>query len=133
MQIARYSGLMRVVALVLAALALAAVSAAAAARSVPSAGLRGVVMRGPITPVCKEGDPCDAPAAGVLLRFTRTGMAPARVRTGPAGGYAIRLRPGTYTVTAPEARPWMLLTPSRVRVPEGRIARVDFHLDTGIQ
>lgn len=91
-------------------------------------------MRGPITPVCIEEQPCDAPAAGIVLRFSRAGTVVARVTTGPAGGYRVRLRPGTYTATTSVERTiGSGLTPKTVRVPRGRFARVDFHLDTGIQ
>lgn len=123
---------MRVGAVMLAALALSS-AAATAAQSAPVSGLRGVVMRGPTKPVCFEGEPCDAPAPGVTLRFSRAGTTVAQVKTGPAGGYFVRLRAGMYTVTMPAARPWTELTPRRVLVPVGRIARVDFHLGTGIQ
>jgi hypothetical protein len=122
---------MRVVAITLAALALA--SAGAAAPSGLASGLRGVVMRGPIKPVCFEGEPCEEPAAGVTLRFTRAGTVVARVKTGPAGDYTVRLRPGVYTVAVLPFRLGTALTPRRVRVPERRLARIDFHLDTGIQ
>lgn len=88
-------------------------------------------MRGPTKPVCD--DRCDEPAAGLILRFKRDGVVVARVTTGSAGGYRVRLRPGRYGVTTPNMRPSMSLTPSVVRVPKGRIARVNFHLDTGIQ
>lgn len=122
---------MRVVAVTLAALALA--SAGAASPSSLASGLRGVVMRGPTSPVCFEGEPCEEPAAGVTLRFSRAGALVARVKTGPAGGYTVRLRPGVYAVTVLPFRVGMGLTPRRVRVPESRLARIDFHLDTGIQ
>ena len=67
------------------------------------------------------------------LRFSRAGALVARVKTGPAGGYTVRMRPGVYTVTVLPFRVGMALTPRRVRVPESRLARIDFHLDTGIQ
>jgi len=97
-----------------------------------TSGLRGVVMRGPIRPVC-DG-PCEEPARGVVLRFKRGDVVVARVTTGSAGGYKVKLRPGRYAVTTPSRpRVGTGLTPRFVRVPIGRVARVDFHLDTGIQ
>ena len=33
--------------------------------------LRGIVMRGPIRPVCD--DPCEEPAAGIVVRFSQGG------------------------------------------------------------
>jgi hypothetical protein len=96
-------------------------------------GLHGVVMRGPTKPVCMESEPCEEPAAGVVLQFKRAGRLMAEVKTGRVGTYTVKLRPGTYTVTAPQRRIGTGLTPRVVRVREGRLGRVNFHLDTGIQ
>jgi len=123
----------RVAALTMVVLALGSGLADAAASEVVASGIRGVVMRGPIKPVCGDNDPCEEPAAGVVLRFSRGGVVVARVTTGRAGGYRVKLRPGRYGVTTRKRRPGMDLTPSVIRVPKGRMARVDFHLDTGIQ
>jgi hypothetical protein len=123
----------RVVAASVVALVLGSGLAGAANQTVVTSGLRGVVIRGPIKPVCDESDPCEEPAAGIVLRFKRDGVIVARVRTGSAGGYRVKLRPGRYGVTTPTRRPGIGLTPAVVRVPKGRVARVDFHLDTGIQ
>jgi hypothetical protein len=125
---------MRVVALMLAALAFGSVLAGAATPSRPTSGLRGVVMRGPIKPVCSENEPCEEPAAGVLLRFNQGGRLVAKVTTGSAGRYRVMLRAGRYAVTTPSRRRVGTgLTPRLVEVPKGRIRRVNFHLDTGIQ
>jgi hypothetical protein len=124
---------MRIVALTLAALAIASAAVAEAASRSLASGLRGVVMRGPTKPICRDTEPCEAPAAGVVLRFARSGTVVARVRTNRAGTYRVLLRPGRYTVTTPQRGIGTGLTPRVVRVPAGRIARVDFHLDTGIQ
>lgn len=125
---------MRVVAVILAALAFGSTVAGAAAPSRLTSGLRGVVMRGPTEPICRDGDPCEEPAPGVVLRFSKNGRLVARVVTGPAGGYRVKLRPGRYAVTTiPSRRVGTQLTPRFVRVPSGRVARVDFHIDTGIQ
>jgi len=122
---------MRVVALMLAALAFGSTVAGAATPPRLTSGLRGVVMRGPTKPICD--DTCEEPAAGVVLRFKRANVLVARVVTGRAGGYRVKLRPGGYAVTTPTRRPGTGLTPRFVRVPTGRVARVDFHLDTGLQ
>jgi hypothetical protein len=124
---------MRVVAVTLAALAVGSTVAGAATTPRLTSGLRGVVMRGPTKPVCKDTEPCEAPAVGVVLQFSQGDRIVARVRTGSAGGYRVRLRRGSYAVTTQSRRPGRGLTPRTVRVPKGRIARVDFHLDTGIQ
>jgi hypothetical protein len=125
---------MRVVAVTVAALAVGTTVGGAATPPRITSGLRGVVMRGPTSPVCFETEPCEEPAAGVVLQFRRSGTLVARARAGPAGGYSVRLRPGLYAVrTGQVAHIGTGLTPDVVRVPRGRLARVVFHIDTGIQ
>jgi hypothetical protein len=124
---------MRIVAVTLATLVFGSGIAGAAASSGVTSGLRGVVMRSPTKPICGEAEPCEEPAAGVVLRFSKGGRLVARVTTGRAGGYRVKLRPGRYVVTTPNRGPGTGLTPRFVRVPTGRVARVDFHLDTGLQ
>lgn len=124
---------MRLVTLMLAALAFGSALAGAATPRSLTSGLRGVVMRGPTEPVCRDTEPCEEPAAGVVLRFKQGDRLVARVTTGSAGGYRVKLRPGRYAVTTPGRGPGRGLTPRSVRVPIGRIARVVFHLDTGLQ
>jgi hypothetical protein len=99
----------------------------------PASGLRGLVLKGPTAPVCRTDDPCEEPARRILLRFTRAGKVVAEVKTTSTGRYSVRLRAGSYGVKAPGYRIGTGLTPRVVQVPRGRIARVDFHLDTGIQ
>src|SRR4051812_47139595 len=66
-------------------------------------GIRGLVTRGPITPVCQEGVPCSAPAKHLKITFVRAGVAKSVV-TGSNGRYSILLAPGTYAVRFPTAR-----------------------------
>jgi hypothetical protein len=100
----------------------------------PKSGLYGVVMRGPITPVCRIGKPCSAPANGVVIVFARYGRVAARVRTGIGGRYRVSLAAGRYTVRLP-VRPAIGrgLEPPSVLVRAGRYVRADFALDTGIR
>jgi hypothetical protein len=120
-------------ALVIASAGLALASAfAGAADSRTASGLRGVVMRGPTTPVCHD-DTCEAPAKGLVLQFRRNGLVKAQVKTSQTGRYLVKLRPGRYAVTTPRLRPGQRLTPELVRVPRGRVGRVDLHLETGVQ
>ena len=44
-----------------------AASSAGAASGTTSSGLRGLVTRGPIVPVCAAGQPCSEPAKNVTL------------------------------------------------------------------
>ena len=89
-------------------------------------------MRDSASPVCRDDD-CVVPAADVVLVFSRGGKIVARTTTGPRGGYRIRLRPGRYAVTTAKRTVGVGLTPRTAVVPRGRVARVDFHLDSGRQ
>jgi hypothetical protein len=96
--------------------------------------LHGVVMRGPIAPVCRAGMPCNEPASGAVLLFSREGRVAARIRIGATGRYTVRLAAGTYLVrqeTAP--RIGFGIRPDRVRVVRGTSTRADFFIDTGIR
>ena len=129
---AKLPPVVRVVALMLAALAFASALAGAATGTRLKSGLHGVVMRGPTEPVCRT-EPCEEPAVGVVLQFWQYGRLAAQVKTGNAGRYTVRLRRGRYAVKPLRRGPGTGLTPRTVRVPAARLARVDFHLDTGIQ
>jgi len=123
---------MRIAVVGLVALASAFAVVGEARTSTASSGLHGVVMRGPTKPVCRD-DPCEEPAAGVVLRFTRNGRLVAAATTNQAGRYFVRLAPGSYVVTTPRRRVGTGLTPRLVRAHKGQISVVNFHLDTGIQ
>ena len=93
--------------------------------------LHGQVMRGPIAPICRDGQPCYEPAAGVRLSFSRAGKT-TNVMTDAKGFYRLRLQPGAYTVRTNQrfgTRP----QPGRVSVVAGHARRVNFLIDTGIR
>ena len=116
-------------------LAIAAVLAAsaAAAATTPTSGLRGIVVRGPVTPVCRVDRPCDEPAAHYTLVFSRASRIVARTRTGADGRFRIALHPGRYVVRTTRTGFERRVTPDRVTVPTRRYARVTFRIDTGIR
>ena len=103
-----------------------AVPASAGTRS----GLRGVVTRTPVSPVCSAEIKCSAPAKGVELAFVRRGHT-WKATTDANGRYRILLRPGIYTVEVTtgihEPKSW------RVTVLRGIVAVHDFTIDTGIR
>jgi hypothetical protein len=106
--------------------------AVGASASSSSSGLHGTVRRAPITPVCRVGIPCDAPAPGVVLTFSRTGVV-RKVRTDQTGAYRIALPPGVYSVTT-SLRPFgRTPRPARVHVRAGHWDKIAFAIDTGIR
>ncbi len=74
--------------------------------------LHGTVTRGPITPVCEVGTPCEGPAAHIALLFTRAGKT-TKTTTGPGGGYRIRLAAGRTPCARTRSR--SARSPSRAR------------------
>jgi hypothetical protein len=104
----------------------------AATASPRAAGLHGFVRKGPLTPVCYAGVPCDGPAANVLLVFTRADGHTVRTRTRETGFYRVAVPPGSYRVTAVVSRP-QTFEQRAVRAREGLDGRLDFHIDTGRQ
>jgi hypothetical protein len=107
---------------------------AGAQAATPRGTLTGVVMRGPVTPMCALEQPCDEPAANVTLLFTRNGSVLGRTVTNANGHYRVRLPAGGYLVRRPSAAaPDRKLDPNRVRVFKAQTTRVDFSIDTGIR
>jgi hypothetical protein len=106
-----------------------------AAAASPPTGLTGTVVRGPVTPVCRVGEPCEAPATNVELFFARQGAARlVRATTDAAGRYRVALPAGVYTVTTgTRAAIGGRIDPAHVHVRAGRVDRIDFSIDTGIR
>lgn len=94
--------------------------------------LHGTVTRGPITPVCQVGVPCDGPAAHVTLFFTRAGKRTS-TSTDAQGHYRLTLRAGLYTVRTSQKVFERTPKPDTVRVVAGHDRRVNFFIDTGIR
>jgi hypothetical protein len=113
-------------------LVVAVLALAAPAGSTVSSGLVGKVSRGPITPVCRLGKPCSAPAAGVVLVFRRAGEI-AQTRTNAWGRYRIGLAPGSWSASTARSRLGRGLVPAQVQVVAGQVATVNFSIDTGIR
>jgi hypothetical protein len=108
--------------------------ASGAQATTASSGLRGVVTRGPITPVCAAEVPCTGPAPNVTLLFSRGDRIVGRAVTDSAGRYRLRLPAGLYVVKRPGSTGiGRGLEPDHARVYAKRFARVDFSIDTGIR
>ena len=111
-------------------IALVALTAATSAAATQATGVRGLVTRGPIAPICQEGVPCSAPAKHIKITFVRAGVAKT-VLTGANGRYSILLTPGTYAVRFPSAK--FGFRPRSAVVVAGRMTTRDFSIDTGIR
>jgi hypothetical protein len=116
----------RLVSVVAAALVVAAPTAAATR----TGGLAGHVTKGPLTPVCRVGVPCNGPAANVSMVFLRRGAQAGHTTTDHAGKYRLALAPGLYTVRFAAG---MRSSPTTARVPAGRFGHLNFSIDTGIR
>jgi hypothetical protein len=116
--------------LALTAVSFAAVAGASAAS--PPSGLHGTVRRGPITPVCRAGVPCDARAPNVTLTFSRAGLA-RKTRTDQQGAYRIGLPPGIYSVRTNSKPFGQTPHPATVHVRAGHNDKIVFTIDTGIR
>jgi hypothetical protein len=93
--------------------------------------LHGTVTRGPITPVCRVGVPCNGPAKHEALVFSGVGKVWS-TSTDAKGRYRIVLAPGVYSVSTAK-KYGRAYRPSKVRVVSNRDRRVDLFLDTGIR
>lgn len=125
-----------------AAISLAAAGLAPAARPIEDVtgsalknGFYGTLYRGPISPVCRIGQPCEAPAPNVTLIFARPGAAAIRVKTGQDGKYRVLMPAAVYSVDTDARGPTKGKAPfpARVKVRLGHVDKLDFRIDTGIR
>jgi hypothetical protein len=112
--------------------AAAACGAATGSAQRPATGLHGLVTRGPLSPVCGTGRPCEGPAPDLRLVFSQDGVDAGSTTTRADGTYRIRLRAGTYSVRVGEPRRTST-KPSTATVPRHGFRRVNFFVDTGIR
>jgi len=114
-------------------LGLAALIAVPATSAAPTSGAYGLATLLNSRPVCVEGQPCERPAVGLVLRFSRDGRVVGRATTDRAGYYAIRLPRGVYAVSIAPGSQRRGITPRSLRVLSGTRARVDFVIDMRLQ
>jgi hypothetical protein len=104
------------------------------ASSTPTTGLTGVVVRGPITPVCRIDIPCDAPfSAGFSVQ--QNGRQAGQFRSDADGRFTVWLSPGAYRVVPDRDAP--LMAPASqaraVEVGSTGLTAVRLEFDTGIR
>ena len=94
-------------------------------------GLEGTARLGPIEPVCREGEPCDAPLqAGFTLQ--QNGHTVIRFASDSTGCFLVYTAPGTYVVVPDEPIGVGPQTPE-VTVRVDGLTHVDLAFDTGIR
>jgi hypothetical protein len=113
----------------------AALCGCASAGPSPTTGLTGVVLRGPITPVCRVDVPCDAPfSAGFTVQ--RDGRRVGSFQSDASGQFTVFLAPGAYTVV-PNADAPIILGSSQAKsvtvADTGMLTVVRLTFDTGIR
>jgi hypothetical protein len=91
--------------------------------------VRGVVRRGPTRSVCKVGEPCSAPAAGVTVQALESGSVVAETATDGKGQFSFSLADGDYTIQALGRGS----EPKMVHVETSSPVQLAFLLDTGIR
>ena len=115
----------------------AAVAGCASAGSSPSSttGLTGVVMRGPVTPVCRVDVPCDAPFSASFT-VEQDGRRVAQFQSDAAGQFTVYLKPGAYVVVPAGDAPIIGASLQRKSVTvadNGMLTVVRLTFDTGIR
>jgi len=92
-------------------------------------GVEGIVLRGPITPVCTAGDPCDAPVPDVNVQALQGESVVASTTTDHNGRFTLLVAPGDYTVRALGGA----TRPQQIHVSASKLTEVAFLIDTGIR
>jgi hypothetical protein len=94
-------------------------------------GLEGTARRGPIQPVCREGEVCDAP---LQARFAllQNGHVVVRFASDSTGHFLVYVAPGTYIVVPDEPIGLGPQTPEVTVQAEG-LTHLDLTFDTGIR
>ncbi len=94
-------------------------------------GLEGTARRGPVQPVCRVGEACDAPLqAGFTLQ--QDGRVVASFASDSTGHFLVYAAPGTYFVVPDEPIGLSPQTPE-VTVEAGGLTHLDLMFDTGIR
>lgn len=97
-------------------------------------GLTGVVVRGPIAPVCEIDRPCDAPFSAAFDVYENTRRV-AGFRSDAEGRFTVMIPAGTYRII-PSADAPIIQPPSQVKTVEVRpvgLTQVRLEFDTGIR
>ena len=111
-------------------------SPSATATSIPTTGVRGIVLAGPTCPVERPGQSaCVRPVSGAtILALDSAGREVGRAASDAGGAYFLPLAPGSYRIVPQPVQGLMGVAPeSTVTVPQGMPAQLDLEYDTGIR
>lgn len=96
-------------------------------------GLEGTVRRGPVTPVCQVGVPCDAPLESAFTVLVGQRIVAAFV-SDSAGHYSLFLAPGVYAISPDTSAPvWPKGQTRQAVVGQSGMTQLDLEFDTGIR
>jgi hypothetical protein len=131
----RRSPVPRFAAVLLLTLAGAACSTATTYFGPGDTGLRGQVLRGPIQPVCHQGEPCDDAPFAATFHVYREERHITTFRSRDDGRFEVALNPGSYTIVPGADAP--IIAPEsqgqEVEVGTDGITEVTLRFDTGIR
>ena len=100
----------------------------------PSTGLTGVVVRGPVTPVCQVDVPCTAPFSATFT-VGQNARTVAQFHSGADGTFTVMLPAGVYSVVPSSDAP--IISPQSqaktVTVQATGLTEVRLEFDTGIR
>jgi len=100
----------------------------------PSTGLTGVVVRGPVAPVCQVNTSCDAPFSATFT-VEQNARTVAQFHSGDDGRFTVMLAQGVYSVVPSADAP--LISPQSqvktVQVLASGLTEVRLEFDTGIR
>lgn len=103
---------------------------------IADSGIKGIVSMDPAYPVCKVGEPCDAPVVGATLRIKgQDNTIIKHVTTNNKGRFRLSIKPGRYIVTLLKPKAGSLAgKPNKtLDVSKGKFSSVSFVIDTGIR
>jgi hypothetical protein len=103
-------------------------------QSTLTTGLSGIVLRGPVTPVCQVDKPCDGPFSADFI-VERNGKQVGQFRSDSAGLFTVWLSPGVYRIIPGSDAPLIIPTSQAKQVEVGAIGLTNVRLefDTGIR
>lgn len=126
--------ILQLTAATVAILAAISIGTAGGAQRRPDSGIHGRVLYGPTCPVERPGHTCVRPyQASFTIRRMPAGTVASQVRSGAAGTFTARLRPGLYVVAPHNGSPFPRAQSQTVSVRRHHFTEVVIRFDSGIR